>query len=64
MSYFEPKCGAYVEIGWVRHALRDAVAGVEGVGREWSGQLPQVVRFVDFCVEEFAGAGESKTGEG
>jgi hypothetical protein len=39
---------------FVRHALRDAVAGVKGVRGEGGGKLPQVVGFVDFCVKQFA----------
>ncbi len=48
---------ANMGIGEVRHALCDAVARVEGVGREGSGQLPEVVGLVDCCVQQAAGSG-------
>ena len=50
----EQNCKARTKMEFVRHALRDAVAGVKGVRSEGGGKLPQVVGFMDFCVKQFA----------
>ncbi len=49
------ECAVEKEFGAARHALRNAVAGVESVGGERSGQLPQVVRLVNRCIQQAAG---------